>query len=333
MKILIVGGGIFVGRAVVEAALARGHGVTVFNRGKTTASFPPGVGWIRGDRDGDLAVLGGQTWDAVIDTCAYLPNQVHSLLRTLAGRVGHYQLVSSVAAYASLVAPGIDEGQPTAPPLDPVPAAMTPDVYGPLKSMCEHAALRDGPRCTSLVRPGIIIGPWDPTGRFTYWVRRLSAGGEVLAPGEAAAPLQVIDVRDVAGLMVALVESDASGAYNAVGPESPLTWGGMLAATAQELKTPVALTWVDDDFIAAQKTGDWSQLPLYLPAAAAKFAGMYRVDGRLARRHGLRLRPLAETAADVARWLQDPAAAAGKQMGLSSAREQELLAQWHRGGR
>jgi 2'-hydroxyisoflavone reductase len=333
MKILVIGGGIFVGRAVLEAAQARGHAVTVFNRGRATAAFPPGVEWIKGDRDADLGGLGGRTWDAVIDTCAYLPRQVESLLQALAGRMGHYQLVSSVSAYASLAEPGGDEGRPTAPALVAVPGQMTPETYGPLKSMCEHAALQAGPRGTSLVRPGIIVGPWDPTGRFTHWVRRLAAGGEVLAPGDPAAPLQVIDVRDVAALMVAIVEGGLTGAYNAVGPAAPLTWGDMLAESARALGVPASFTWVDDAFVAEHKVGGWADLPLYLPAAAEKFAGMYRIDGTRARRHGLRLRPLGETVADLARWLQDPAAAGVKRMGLSPERETELLAEWHRRGR
>lgn len=329
MKILVIGGGIFVGRAVLEAALARGHTVTVFNRGKATAAFPPGVEWIKGDRDADLGALQGRKWDAVIDTCAYLPRQVESLLQALAGRMGHYQLVSSVSAYASLAEPGADEGRPTAPALDPVPLQMTPETYGPLKSMCEHAALRAGPPGTSLIRPGIIVGPWDPTGRFTYWVRRLAAGGEVLAPGDPASPLQVIDVRDVAALMVAVVEAGRAGACNAVGPAAPLTWGDMLAESGRALGVPSSFTWVDDAFVAEQRVGGWSDLPLYLPAAAVKFAGMYRIDGTHARRHGLQLRPLAETVGDLARWLRDPAAAQAKQMGLSPDRERELLATWH----
>jgi 2'-hydroxyisoflavone reductase len=236
----------------------------------------------------------------VIDTCAYLPRQVESLLQALAGRMGHYQLVSSVSAYASLAEAGGDEGRPTAPAPDPVPAQMTPDTYGPLKSMCEHTALQAGPRLTSLIRPGIIVGPWDPTGRFTYWVRRLAAGGEVLAPGD---------------------------------PAAPLTWGDMLAETARALGVPASFTWVDDAFVAEHKVGGWADLPLFLPAAAVKFAGMYRIDGTRAQLHGLRHRPLAATVADLARWLRDPAAAQAKQMGLSPERERELLAAWHGRGR
>ena len=164
-------------------------------------------------------------------------------------------------------------------------------------------------------------------------MRRLAAGGEVLAPGDPAAPLQVIDVRDVTALMVAMVEVGLAGAYNAVGPAAPLTWGDMLAETARALGVPASFTWVDDAFVAEQKVGGWSDLPLYLPAAAVKFAGMYRIDGRLALRRGLRLRPLGETVADLALWLRDPAAAGVKRMGLSPERETELLKEWHRRGR
>ena len=164
MRILVIGGGVFVGRVLVEEAVARGHVVTVFNRGRATAAFPPGVEWIKGDRDADLGGLGGRTWDAVIDICAYLPRQVESLLQALAGRTGHYQLVSSVSAYASLAEPGVDEGRPTAPALVPVPGQMTPETYGPLKSMCEHAALQADPARPPSSGPGSLSDLGIPPG-------------------------------------------------------------------------------------------------------------------------------------------------------------------------
>ena len=222
MRLLIVGGGIFVGRAVIAAAQARQHEVTVFNRGRTSAEYPPGVKFIAGDRDGDLAGLRPARWDAVVDTCAYFPRQVRSLLAALGDEVGHYTLISSVSAYANLSVPGTTEDALLAPPPLEEVNKVTPQTYGPLKSACEAEARRAP--CTLIVRPGIIVGPGDATGRFTYWGRRAMRGGEILAPGGPGEPLQVIDVRDLAGWLVAMVEARATGVFNAVGPAT-LTWG------------------------------------------------------------------------------------------------------------
>jgi 2'-hydroxyisoflavone reductase len=333
MKLLVIGGGKFVGRAVVEAAVEAGHIVTVFNRGKTTTDVPSGVEWIRGDRDSELGRLLGRKWDAVIDTCAYFPRQVESLLRILKGNIGHYLLVSSVSVYADLSQPGITEDAPLLPGIEGAAEAVTPETYGPFKVMCEQAALENGPAGTLIVRPGIIVGPYDPTGRFSYWVQRISEGGEVLAPGRPGAPLQVIDVRDLGEWMVAMAESKAVGKYNAVGPEAPLTWRQMFSAAASVLGNKATFTWVHDDQLAESMTADWSCLPLYLPEANAKFRGMFRVDGSRARARGLKLRVLAETVADNARWLLGSETAGAKIIGISRDKEKELLDKWRvRGG-
>ncbi len=328
MKLLIVGGGQFVGRAVAEAAVARGHEITLFNRGKTTLEVPPGVEWIRGDRDGDLGALGGRGWDAVIDTCAYFPRQVEALLKVLKGSIGHYLLVSTVSVYADLGRPCIDEGSPLHPRIDGAPEKVTPETYGPFKVMCEEAALEWGPASTLIIRPGIIVGPYDPTGRFSYWVGRVGAGGDVLAPGRPETPLQVIDVRDLGAWMVDRAAARTAGRFNAVGPVSPLTFGGMLASASAALGSRAEFTWVGDDFLAAMNAGDWSQLPLYVPEDSAKFKWIFRINGTAAFENGLRLRPLGETIADNARWLLGPHAAGAKVVGLSREKEAQLLAEW-----
>jgi 2'-hydroxyisoflavone reductase len=328
MKILVIGGGVFVGKALTTAAVDRGHQVTLFNRGISNSKPSPGVAWIKGDRNGDLAALSGQRWDSVVDACAYFPRQVKSLLKAVEGKVGHYLLVSSVAAYADLGNAGVRETDPLAASIDPEPANVTPENYGPLKAMCEEAAIAAGPKATLLVRPGIIMGPWDPTGRFTYWVRRVARGGEVMAPGGPGAPQQLIDTRDLGAWMVSMIEAGASGGYNAIGPQQPLSWGEMLGAIAAEVNPAARFTWLDDAFLATQKFEGPYAVPLYIPGAATKYSGMYKVDGNAAFQRGLKLRTLRETIRDTAAWERETPPEAVKIAGISEAREAELLAAW-----
>jgi 2'-hydroxyisoflavone reductase len=328
MNLLIIGGGKFVGRATVEAALARGHSVTVFNRGKTTTEVISGVEWIKGDRDGDLAELGGKSWDAVIDVCAYYPRQVEALLKALKGRIGHYTLVSTVAVYANFGEPDRDEASPMLPPIDGAQETFTSETYGPFKAMCEKAALEFGPASTLLVRPGIIVGPNDPTGRFNYWVQRIAAGGEMLVPGGPDEPLQVIDARDLALWMVEKTEARTGGSFNTIGPRHPLTWSGMIETATLVLGAHVEPTWVGDTFIEEQKAAERSQLPLYISRDNPRFRYMFRVSGKRAFENGLKLRPLSETITDTLLWLRGPHAADAKTVGLSRELEARLLAIW-----
>jgi 2'-hydroxyisoflavone reductase len=329
MTILVVGGGVFVGRAVAEAAAARGHSVFVFNRGRSSSAPPPGVGWIQGDRDRDLGALGGRTWDAVVDACGYFPGQVTSLLSALRGRLGRYVFISTVSAYADLGSPGVSEASALAGDIDPATDKVTPATYGPLKAMCERAAAA-AERPPLLVRPGIIAGPRDPTGRLAYWIRRLSKGGRILAPGTPASPLQLIDTRDLGSWIVAMVESGAEGPVNAVGPAEPLTFGGMLEGCAAAAGASPELVWVPDSFIAGQGVTDRTLLPLHIPESFAGFAGLFRTDGRLAFSRGLAPRPIRETITDTHAWLATPEGAASKVLGLAEADEARILEAWGR---
>jgi 2'-hydroxyisoflavone reductase len=328
MKLLIIGGGKFVGRATVEVALAKGHSVTVFNRGKTTTDVLPGVEWIKGDRDGDLAELAGKSWDAVIDVCAYYPRQVEALLKALRGLMGHYTLVSTVAVYANFDEPERDESGPMLAPIDGAEEKFTSETYGPFKVMCEKAALDFGPASTLFIRPGIIVGPYDPTGRFNYWVQRIAAGGEMLVPGGPDAPLQVIDARDLAQWMVEKTEARTAGAFNAVGPRHPITWSGMIETATLALGAHIEPIWVGDAFVEEQKAAEQGQLPLYIARDNPRFRHMFRVSGKLAFENGLVLRPLSETVRDTALWLGGPHSADAKKVGLSLEREAQLLAIW-----
>lgn len=324
MKILIIGGTVFLGRAIGGVTLARGHTITMLNRGNNLAAIPPGVEHITADRDGDLAVLAGRTWDAVIDTCAYLPRQVRSLLAALQGRP-HYTLVSSVSAYSDLSRSGLtEESALSAPLMDDVVTAIDGVNYGPLKSACEQVAGAGA----LIIRPGIIVGPHDPSDRFSYWVGRIAAGGEVLAAGNPATPVQLIDVRDLAAWILAAIEKKLTGVFNTVGPAEPLTMQQLFALCLAELNPATRLVWVDDGFLVAQGITEWMQLPLYIPAAETRFAGMFAVNGSQARRHGLKLRSLSQTAADTWKWIQKRPSGAAMKTGLAREQEAKLIAAW-----
>lgn len=310
MRLLVLGGTKFLGRAVVEEALARGHELTLFNRGETNPELFPEAERLQADRKTDLSALAGRTWDAVIDTCGYAPAVVRASAEALRDS-GRYVFVSSVSVYADLSA-GPDEESPVAPigemPLDDV----SPDFsnYGPLKALCEAEISRVFGERALNVRPGLIVGPHDPTGRFTYWARRLARGGEVLAPGPPERRAQFVDVRDLGAWLVEAAERGLAGTFNATNEGVP--WAELLAGAE--------VTWVTDEFLQEHGVGEWMELPLWL--ASPEFAGMHEADVSRAVAAGLRFRPLAETIAGAA----DAPEADG--VGLSSEREAELLDAW-----
>jgi nucleoside-diphosphate-sugar epimerase len=310
LKLLILGGTKFLGRAVTEAALARGHELTLFNRGETNPDLFPDVEKLRGDRKRDLARLAGRTWDAVIDPSGYLPADVRAAAEQLSDS-GRYVFISSVSVYADF-STGPIESSPTAE-LGSMPAdELAPDSsnYGPLKALAE-AEVRDvfGERAL-IVRPGLIVGPHDPTGRFTYWAQRLGRGGEILAPGPPERLAQFVDVRDLAGWILDAVEQGLSGTFNAT--NEGVSWGELLAGAD--------VTWVSDEFLQEHEVGPWMELPLWLPDP--EWAGMHATDVSRAVAAGLRFRALAETIQGAAEATADDGA------GLTPEREAELLAAW-----
>ena len=324
MKILIIGGTLFVGRALTTVAQSRGHAVTLLNRGKTATKLPAGVEHIQADRDAGLEMLATGSWDAVVDTCAYYPRQVRSLLAALPGEP-HYTLVSSVSAYSDFTRKGLDESAELSVPLmDDSITSFDRHTYGPLKSGCEQAA---GPDAL-IIRPGIIVGPHDPTGRFAYWVRRLAATETFLAPGDGSTALQIIDVRDLAAWMVHLVEQKVTGAFNAVGPALPLHFGEFIQIGLHTLESRALPRWVGESVLAENKIEGGSMLPLWIPSTAENLAGMFEVDGRKAWLTGLQLRGLVVTIRDVATY----EVTVGKpvKVGLSSEDEHALLARLSR---
>ncbi len=312
MKLLVLGGTKFLGRALVEQALGRGHDVTLFTRGRTHPDLFPEAEHLIGDRDGRLGPLQDRRWDAVVDTSGYVPRVVGASAELLAGCVGRYCFVSSVSVYAGLSDP-VDESSPVATLADPTVEEMGPEYenYGGLKALCEDV-VRDvfGQRGV-VVRPGLIVGPHDPSGRFTYWAHRLRRGGEVLAPGPPERTVQFVDVRDLAAWLLDLLEAGRAGTYNAVNPG--VAWAELLAGGE--------ITWVPDAFLVERGVGEWMELPLWL--ADPEWVGMHMTDVSKATSAGLRFRPLAETLAGAAE------APLVDGVGLSPEREAELLAAWH----
>jgi 2'-hydroxyisoflavone reductase len=327
MRILIIGGTRFVGRHVVEQALDRGHDVTVFHRGRTGGGLfqaRDGVQVLTGDRDSDLSALTGGEWDATVDTCAYVPGQVQELADALGERAGHYLIVSSVSAYRTPERAGYTEDAPLAELDDPTVEDVTPETYGGLKVLCERAAVdRFGPG-TAIVRPTYVVGPDDYTWRFPWWVARMARGGEVLAPGPADAPAQVIDVRDMAAWMVGLLEQKESGPFHAASPAPPFSWGQLLEAIRDAVAPPgTALTWVEDEFLLGEGLDDGS-LPLW--SGGDPDVLMMAADPARAFGTGLQPRPLADTVRDTWAWTQQTEQPASP--GITPEREAALLAAW-----
>ena len=318
MKLLLLGGPRFLGRAIVDAALERGHELTFFNRGTTNPELYPEVERIVCDRKEGLDALRGRDWDAVVDTCGYLPRDVRASAEVLA-ESGLYCFVSSISVYADFSAP-TDEDSPVAELGDLPDDEVTNESYGPLKALCEGTVREVFGERALVVRPGLICGPHDPTGRFTYWPHRLARGGEVLAPAPPEKLLQAIDVRDLAEWIVALCERRAGGVYNATHPG--VTWEELLHTCRNIARTDAEITWVAPEFLVEQDVGPWMELPLWLVDPAAEYAD--RVDVRRAIAAGLRFRPLDATIEATLSSAETTSSA-----GLTPDREVDLLAAWH----
>ncbi|HET7043382.1 MAG TPA: NAD-dependent epimerase/dehydratase family protein [Gaiellaceae bacterium] len=322
MRILVLGGTQFLGRALVETALARGDEVTLFNRGRTRPELFPGVRRLVGDRDGGLDALREGAWDAVVDTSGYVPRVVRESAELLAGRAARYLFVSSISAYADLSRAGADESAPVAQ-LQEETEDHRSEAYGALKALCEQTVEAVWGERATVVRPGLIVGPWDPTGRFTYWPVRIAAGGDVLAPEPREAPVQVIDVRDLAAFCLRLLDTDTAGVFNATGPERPLTMEQVLEECRAVSGTDARLVWVHSEWLVSRGVGEWMELPLWL--SDPDYAGMMAVDVSRALAAGLAFRPLAETIADTLAWVRAGDAPADPPAGLDRDRERTLL--------
>jgi 2'-hydroxyisoflavone reductase len=324
MRILIIGGTAFVGRYIAQAAADRGHDLTLFHRGKTGTDLFPHATHLSGDRDDDLSALSDGGWDATIDVCAYFPRQVRSLAAALRGRGGRYVFISSVSAYSPSVPPGYDESAPLADIGDPDATEVTEENFGGLKVACEHAGTELFGPGTTIIRPTYVIGPHDRSYRFTWWVDRIARGGTVLAPGDPADPIQLIDARDQGNWIVSLLEGSVTGTFHAVGSVPPYGFGEMLAAIAAEVAPAgTRLTWADSDFLVRAGV-DGAALPLWGEGDASA-ANMMTANPAAAFAAGLRPRPLRETVADIR---AEERGAGRPGVGISADREAELLARW-----
>lgn len=378
-RILILGGTGFLGPKTVEVALARGHDVTIFNRGKREKFLPfpyQNVTHLYGNRDPllpaddergpdkellhpdakpkGLEQLQGKTWDAVIDNSGYYPRMVKASAELLAPNSKQYIFISSISAYAGNKTIGADETAPVATIADPTVETLgaSYENYGALKALCEQAAEAAFPGRAAIVRPGYIVGPGDPTDRFTYWPVRASRGGELLAPGAPGDPVEWIDVRDLGAWLVTLVENGTSGTFNAVGPDRPGKWGEVLDACVAPTKGAAALTWVPADWLEKNGQGGEDGFPIWIPPTG-DYTGFHTWSNARALKAGLTFRPIADTVAATLAWypgeverrvrvtkeLQDTAAAKGAEppklpdatklkAGPSQEREAELLAKW-----
>jgi 2'-hydroxyisoflavone reductase len=317
VRLLVFGGTKFLGRATVEAALGRGHELTLFNRGQTNPDLFPEVEKLRGDRAGDLSALEGRSWDAALDMSGYYPAIVRRSAEALDGSVGRYLFVSSVSVYRDFTA-GRRETDPRAE-LGEMPAdEMLPEYenYGALKALCEDAVQEVYGERALIVRPGLIVGPHDPTGRFTYWPHRISRGGRFVVPGPANAQVQFIDVRDLGAWLVDLIERGESGAYNATHPG--VTWAELVETSLRVTGSDAEPVWIDSAELADRGVGEWMELPLWLHDP--EWVGMNRTDVSKALAAGLTFRPLEETIRDTLEHAETTDDA-----GLKPERERDLL--------
>lgn len=335
LRLLILGGTGFLGPHTVRAALARGHHMTLFNRGKTNPHLFPELEKLRGDRYSNLDALRGRKWDAVIDTFAYVPHVVEASARLLAEAVRQYVLISSISVYRDFSQVGIDETAPVATVGPEVVARVKTHRevgrhYGAFKALCEQTAERCLPGRVTNIRPGLIVGPGDPSDRFTYWPVRVARGGEVLAPGSGNDRVQFIDARDLGAWIITCIERQYVGIYNATGPKQPLPMRELLESCRAVSGSAARFTWVDPAFLEQHNVQPWSDLPVWMPEQG-EYRGFGQVSVAKAQAHGLTYRPLAQTIGDTLEWFraQPPERRQRLRAGLTSEREQELLAAWH----
>ncbi len=338
LDILMIGGTGFTGPEQVEYALARGHKVTLLNRNKRRPDLFKGrVDQLVGDLNADVSVLKGRSFDVVLDIPTTAPYWVRNVAQHLKGHVGHYVFISTVSVYADNSKPGMDETDATAPmPQDVDPYSLDPALrgsqYAPFKAFCERLVQETYPVST-IIRPGLIVGPLDPSDRFTYWPSRIDRGGEVLAPGDPTDRVQFIDARDLAQWTIHMIEQREAGVFNALGPAAPLSIAEMLYGIKAVTTAGAQFTWAGADFLEQQKVDAWRHMPVWVPPTG-ELAGFHFRSNAAAIAKGLTFRPLAVTALDTLEWNKTRSAEArqaqleGKLNGLSPAREAEVLAAW-----
>jgi 2'-hydroxyisoflavone reductase len=323
MELLVIGGTRFSGRALVEQAVEAGHDVTVFHR--TPTDVVPQAEHVLGDRDQGVDVLAGRTFDAIVDTCGYVPSAVRASIETLPSS-GWYGFVSSISAHVDGLPAGATEDSAIHQPPFPDTEDVTEETYGPLKAACEQVVLDAYGDRAAVIRPGYIVGPNDPTDRFTSWVRRASKGGEMLAPGPADGAMQFVDARDLGAFVLHLADTKTGGTYNAVHPSGTVTRRGLLSIAAREGGVDTTVTWADPSWLVAQLGDDrYRAFPMW---DEVDEPGAHWFDSSKAIAAGLRNRSVDETVRDTLTWDRSLGEDADRACGLSPEREAELLAAW-----
>jgi 2'-hydroxyisoflavone reductase len=323
MDLLVIGGTRFFGRAAVEEAVRRGHRVTVFHRGEWEPDGFPDVEHLHGDRTEALDPLKGRSWDAVLDTWAFVPREVRELADTVGDGVGHYAYVSSLSVHPDDLPVGATEETPLHPAAPPEVEEVTDETYGPLKVASEEQTRASFPGRSLVIRPGYIVGPNDPTDRFTFWVRRAAAGGRMFAPGPPDAPMQGIDARDLGAFVIERIEARDTDAYGVVGPRDPATMADVLESARSAAGADTEFVWADEDFALGLGDEGEAWFPMWHPHQP----GFHAYDASKALRAGLRPRPLADTVEDTLAWDRDRGSPPLK-AGFDEERERELLADW-----
>jgi 2'-hydroxyisoflavone reductase len=335
MKLLILGGTKFLGRHLTDVAFARGDEVTHFNRGQSNADIFPEVEKLRGERDGGLNVLRGRRWDAVVDTSGYVPRVVRASAELLAEATDIYVFVSSMSVYADFSKP-TDEDSPVATLEDESVEEVTGETYGPLKALCERAAEGAMQRRVMNVRAGLIVGPHDPTVRFSYWTSRVARGGEVLAPAPAEREIQFIDARDLSEWILRMAERRRAGVFNACGPDYKLTMRRFLEECREASRSDASFTWASEEFLIEKGVEAWSELPLWIPESSETHRYFLSANCERAFAAGLTFRPLSQTIRDTLAWQSSGEPVPPKDgvqlqdKTLTPERERELLEEWHK---
>lgn len=334
MKILIIGGTRFLGRFLVEEGLSKNHEITLFNRGNKKEEFPH-IEQVFGDRNSEMEKLKDRKWDAVIDTCGYVPQSLEKSISVLGNQIDQYVFISTISVYKDFSKNNLDEDSQVLSMTREEADGLTKDNdqavmshYGELKALCEQTLLNLLPNKGLIIRPGLIVGPYDYSDRFTYWVHRVNEGGKILAPGNPDRMIQFIDVRDLAKWIIEMIENKKTGVYNATGINKNLTMGGMLELINKGVNSDAEFIWANDNFLLENEVGPWIEMPLWLPEVTPDgkiMNGMLAVNIDKALSEGLVFRPVEETAFDTLEWFKNQDSSQGLRAGISKVKESQLL--------
>jgi 2'-hydroxyisoflavone reductase len=324
MKFLIIGGTKFLGRHLVDVALAAGHEVTLFNRGKTNPTLFPNIETIIGDREHDIEKLSGRQWDVAIDVAGYVPRIVRLSAEALKKSVKRYIFISSISVYQDFKKVGMDETYPVAQMPEEHREENDPETYGPRKALCEQIVQEIYGDRALVIRPGLIAGPYDPTDRFTYWPMRVKRGGDMITPDKPQTPVQLIDARDLSEFIIKLIENEGSGIYHVTGPDYKLFLGEMLDACKLVSGSVATFHWASAEFLKEHDVQPWSDMPVWIPDTDED-AGFARISISKALQAGLQFRPLEETIRDTIEWAEMRPADHEWRAGLNPDKEKILL--------